>query len=384
MKLKKIGIFCSYFGVQTGGTELFVEELIEWLIKNDFYPILVRLGSQDTQKDQGNYSIITIKTNVDYVLQKAATGQVSQFSKLIYHIRRFYNRPLAQKITEAFLENEVKSVHLHNLFEASYLLPQFLSNRGINVTAFCHSFEWLEPRFHPIKKNPASLLQLIRKHQALSARKYIQQYVANSEFMKQSLYEILGQNIKCEVLYPLMPNIAASNPKIKSSRHDSIHCVYSGSLETHKGIVNFIEQIKRLGITWLKVHVYGDGPLRSVVENYAKQLVIYHGRVSREQMMEVFAEADFTIIPSLCDESFGRVVFESISSGCRVLAAKRGGLVEQARIFPEILLYEPNDINSLDSQLSVMKELILEAIDPTKAITEFNEKNYQTLKRLMR
>lgn len=355
------------------------------MITNDFFPILIGLGEKADKKTFSDYQIITVEAqSFAYVQKYDQKENLSKTSKIVYHLKRFRNQQLAKKVTQLFKESGVKHVLLQDLSVASYLLPKYLSKKGITVTVFCHAYEWIMPSNFWKSKKYNSFLIFLWQWQARSAKKYIKCYVANSEFMKTCLYQVLGKNISCEILIPLFNfTIMNSQRRIDKQADEIVNCVYSGTLVEHKGIIQFLEQITKLKITWLHINIYGDGPLRSVLEKYIGDRVTWHGYVSQQKMKEVFAQADFTIIPSLWDEAFGRVAIESIASGCPVLASRRGGLIEQARILPGVLLYEPNHIASLERQLKSIKETLTQPIEPTKIFQEIESQNNQILKKIV-
>jgi glycosyltransferase involved in cell wall biosynthesis len=381
-----IGIFSSnYKKTRNGGTEKFTSELIKWFSENNFFPILICLEEENQQETFPDYQIITVKDKSfaysQYYDRKEKLGRIS---KLVYHLKRFRNHQLAQKVTQLFFESGVKHVLLQDLSIASYLLPKYLNETGIAVTAFCHSYEWIMPSHFLKHEKHNPFLIFLWQWQARSARTYIKRYVANSEFMRTCLYQVLGKNISCEILLPLL-NLTIKNSQRRLDREaeEIVNCVYSGTIVEHKGIIQFLEQVAKLGITWLHINIYGDGPLRSVLEKYINERVTWHGYVDQQRMKEVFTQADFTIVPSLWDEAFGRVAIESIASGCPVLAARRGGLIEQARILPGVLLYEPDDLYSLESQLKSMKEVIAQGIAPENILKELEIQNNKILKKIV-
>jgi glycosyltransferase involved in cell wall biosynthesis len=71
----------------------------------------------------------------------------------------------------------------------------------------------------------------------------------------------------------------------------------------------------------------------------------------REQVTELLAIADVTVLPALWHEPFGRVVIESMAAGVPVIASERGGI-------PEILagpwarfLVDPDEVGSLEAAI---------------------------------
>lgn len=377
---KRLGIFDAFFESQWGGTQVAVKDMVDFFVGQGIRPFVICLGRENAIKHLPTYSIITVASKAfEYDLLPEQKGNRIKWFR--YHIRRFYNKNLARNIARVFAQNDIEHVHLQNLSVASYALPACLVAEGLKVTAFFHDYEWImpstllsTPAFHPIR--------ILRRYQARRAKPYIQRYIAVSKFVQRRLYESLGNDIICEVLYPLdmKPWRLQRTPTPGSKR--IVRCIYSGSLRPSKGIIQFLNQLNRLDISWLEVSIYGDGPQRSEVEQYRSDRIKICGRVAPQEMRDIFAEGDFTIVPSF-SETFGRVVFEAVLSGCPVLATNRGGLTEQQSLLPGILLYDPDDIQTLEQQLARMRKVVQSPIDPTLSLQKIQEKNGSVLNTLV-
>lgn len=133
---------------------------------------------------------------------------------------------------------------------------------------------------------------------------------------------------------------------------------YPARLDRQKGSDLFLEIVARLprqlygsvhlcgpdgyegGLTWLD-------RLRSLADSLGIEIV-YHGTLSREQVLElVFARPNYCIFPSRYD-SFGLAVIEALTSGCPAAVSNQCGvshfLTEEYPDIPFTLM----DINELD------------------------------------
>lgn len=106
---------------------------------------------------------------------------------------------------------------------------------------------------------------------------------------------------------------------------------YIGSLSYNKGLQKITGIIKDV----LRVHkkakfiITGDGELRNAIEKEFikfKEMVIFNGQVSYEDMITVYNELDIVLIPSLWEEPFSRVAIEAMAAGKPIIAANTGGL----------------------------------------------------------
>ena len=377
-----VGIFDAFFESQQGGTQVTVRDLINIFTDHSIRPIIVCLGRENNSKHLPTHSIITIASKAfEYDLLSSKKDNRSKW--FIYHLRRFFNKKLATQIAKVFSLEGVNHVLLQNLSVASYALPAILASEGLKVTVFCRDYEWImpstllnTPKFHP--------LYIIRRIQSYRAKPYIQKYIANSKFMQKCMYNSLGNDIFCDVLYPILDTKLWKNQRIPSHiPKATLRCIYSGSLVPEKGIVRFLQQINILGISWLNISIYGKGPQRAEVETYCNSRITLHEHVDSKKMRDIFAEGDFTIVPSLWDEPFGRVAFESILSGCPVLATNRGGLTEQQEILPGVLLYDPDNIKMLKQQIIKMKEITQLFINPSQEVKKIQQKNLSVMSNLI-
>ena len=110
---------------------------------------------------------------------------------------------------------------------------------------------------------------------------------------------------------------------------DKFRILYVGRLERTKGVDVTIKALGRLGDVPLEFHVAGDGPERKNLEMLVKQKgvsekVKFHGFVSFEKMLELYASSDVFIHAARWEEPFGRAVVEAMSFGLPVIVADIG------------------------------------------------------------
>lgn len=76
-----------------------------------------------------------------------------------------------------------------------------------------------------------------------------------------------------------------------------------------------------------KLVICGTGELEAKLQKQTEQdeRIIFRGRLSLKEVNEQMANVDLTIVPSLWDEPFGRVIIESYNQGTPVLAFHVGG-----------------------------------------------------------
>ncbi len=117
---------------------------------------------------------------------------------------------------------------------------------------------------------------------------------------------------------------------------------FVGRLIKTKGVLEILKSLKKLD-KHIKVVIAGDGPLRLMVEQAAKEYpnLDFLGRVENYDLPEYYSAADLLLVPSLVDEGWGFVAMESISCGTPVISARKGGLSDVVNKDVGILI-EPN------------------------------------------
>lgn len=122
---------------------------------------------------------------------------------------------------------------------------------------------------------------------------------------------------------------------LKHGYGEDILCV--GRLVPYKGVDTLIEAMPQVHKqTRAKLVVAGDGPERAHLEALADELgapVEFLGRVPRDRLLELYAEARLTVLPSAnSQEAFGITLLESLASGTPVVASDLPGVREVAKL----------------------------------------------------
>ncbi len=105
--------------------------------------------------------------------------------------------------------------------------------------------------------------------------------------------------------------------------------LFVGRLVSEKGIDVLLDSSRHwnsnIGLVFA-----GTGPLEEKIKKQsAKDFRIHFlGRLSQDQLPAIYSAADITIMPSVSEEGFGRVIMESLACSTPVLAANRGSIPE--------------------------------------------------------
>jgi glycosyltransferase involved in cell wall biosynthesis len=106
--------------------------------------------------------------------------------------------------------------------------------------------------------------------------------------------------------------------------------VYAGRLSSEKGVDVLVEAMGRL--VHGRLEVVGEGPERARLEALAAARapgrVRFHGRVSRDRVLELLGSAAVAVMPSRCHDNQPMAVLEAFGCGVPVVATSLGGLPE--------------------------------------------------------
>jgi glycosyltransferase involved in cell wall biosynthesis len=100
------------------------------------------------------------------------------------------------------------------------------------------------------------------------------------------------------------------------------YVLFAGRLVEDKGILDLLAARALLGDSALPLVVAGSGPLERDVQDAPG--VVHAGFLRPERLVELFALAEWTVVPSH-REPWGVVVNESLASGCPVIVTERVG-----------------------------------------------------------
>lgn len=157
--------------------------------------------------------------------------------------------------------------------------------------------------------------------------KRMNKIVAVSKYMKECLTERLSiGDEKISVSYMLKPHWIK---KVKvGKKGKKYRLLFLGRLDKAKGIELLLESFGSFKQKNIELLIAGNSNLnhyRNFVKNLGIKNVVFLGRVSHEDVKNVYGMANAVIVPSLRSEPLSRVLIEAGSLGKPVIATDRGG-----------------------------------------------------------
>jgi glycosyltransferase involved in cell wall biosynthesis len=178
------------------------------------------------------------------------------------------------------------------------------------------------------------LLPQLRNYDIQKTQK-IDHIITNSLNIASQIKEIYHQ--RADVIYP---PVDVNSYFIADSIRD--YYLYAGRLISHKRVDVAIRACNRLK---RKLVIAGDGLERAELEKIAGDSIQFVGRVTDEQLKELYAECKALIFPS--DEDFGLVPVEAQAAGRPVIALRAGGALETVIENETGIFFDKQEENSL-------------------------------------
>jgi glycosyltransferase involved in cell wall biosynthesis len=192
---------------------------------------------------------------------------------------------------------------------------------------------------------------------ARNAFKNVKAWIAISDFMRE---KFISAGVPPQKIFTLRHYW---RPKPKPAVVEGDHYLFLGRLTEAKGILVLLNSWdileRQFGERAPRLLIGGDGPLRSVVESRIERMrsVSFAGALAGDAKHRALASARAVIVPSMCWEALGLVVYEAYDYSRPVLAARSGGLAEIVTDSETGLLHEPGDAEQLAAQVSQLDNL---------------------------
>lgn len=247
-----------------------------------------------------------------------------------------------KKIQSIFFEFQPDIIHVVTEPYASCLL--FCHYPKAKIIMTIHGTYAYPPALlsHPLKHFLARLL-------TTNVYKKITTVIAVSSFTKNHLLKKINSSklrAKIKVItngidlvsFPILNTAPARDNKIKK-------IMFVGGIKSGKGILealagllyyknNFSEEFQFIIVGQAEPETPYFGALQKFInENNLTNQVIFRGRISHEELLAAYKEADLFLMPSLCVddkwlEGFGLVYLEAASHGVPCLGSKESGAID--------------------------------------------------------
>jgi len=143
--------------------------------------------------------------------------------------------------------------------------------------------------------------------------------VVASELMKNILSNNIDRNkLKIINITPIKKRLNTD-----SVRKNQLLFVIPSFEASHKGL-DFISRLSKLIPIDYKILIVG-GKLSLSELKISDSKIINYGHVSKNELESIYQQSKITLVPTFCNEAFGRVIIESISNNTPVISSPNCG-----------------------------------------------------------
>jgi glycosyltransferase involved in cell wall biosynthesis len=308
--------------------------------------------------------------------------QANLVDKIKHSISFLYNTQSAKKLEELILAEKPDIAHIHLLFNGiSVSILPVLRKYEIPIVMTIHDYRQICPAslFLDNKGNICELCQGKKFYNCFSKRcslgspinsfmlsaegyfrdtffplhKYIHKFIFVSDFARRKHEQYVPEYAsKAETLF----NFTSKKEQILHQSGN--YFLYLGRLSREKGIATFLEAAKELPDC--QFLIAGDGPLRTVVDQYEGNNLRYVGFKTGIELNTIIEKASWIIVPSEWYENNPLAVIEPFSVGKPVIGANIGGIPELVIENVNGFLFESgnsNDLISILKKVSILDEI---------------------------
>ena len=259
---------------------------------------------------------------------KNAQNKYSQYWPKVSNSKYFLNFKATQNL-QILLENEnIDIAHIHNINHyLSPLILKVLKKNKIPIVMTAHDYSLISPNYNLYIKNKLNLkyivlsIEFCLKKILFPYHKLIDLFIAPSEFMENKLR---SKGFKNVFTIHNFTKVIDNDPNIGN------YFLYFGRLSKEKGLEDFIKTLKKIKKDFL-FYIVGEGPEKNNLTKLVDKLnlnekIKFLGYKNKEtELSKIISNAQFVVIPSLCQENCSLSILESMAHGKIVLAPRLGG-----------------------------------------------------------
>ncbi|WP_368905698.1 glycosyltransferase family 4 protein [Bacillus wiedmannii] len=354
--MEKILIVNSfYYPNIRGGAEISTQLLAEGLHKKYEVHVMTTGNQKDNILKEEINGVIIHRIpckNIYWPGQMQPRGNVS---KLAWHLINNYN-PIQQKMIKKLIEEISPSlIHTQNLMGVGTHIWNIATKLKIPVVHTTRDYALIEPVNN---KYINKFIRYFNKKRSLR----VNHVVGISRFILEKHQE---KNIFQKTSFSTIHNVVSA-PRYprQEIRSSPLILGYYGQLEDNKGVNILLDAVKKISPSKVeKVFVCGVGSKEQELKETFRsdERIVFKGKLPIEDVYRRMANTDLTIVPSIWEEPFGRVIIESYNQGTPVIASNRGGIPEI--IENENYLFNIQDESDLVNKIEKFAALDRDEID---------------------
>jgi glycosyltransferase involved in cell wall biosynthesis len=316
---------------------------------------------------------------VSYINYDEEIKNVSIYSSLKVLNRTIYSKEAKVKIEELIRDERPDIVHLQNIHHhitpsifyifKKYKVPvvwtlhdytlicpntSFLSHG--KICERCKKKKYFWPSIVKCKKDSfgASSMAAFEStlHNLMKIDNYVDAFIAPSKFLYDKFLEY---GIKSDKLMRLDHFTTFSCSCEKQTT--GAYYLYVGRISEEKGLKTLIDAALRVNSSKLKIA--GGGPMSEQMIEYTRSkdknnIIEFLGHKSLEELIELYKDCKFIVVPSEWYEISGLIIFEAFACGKPAIGSKIGGITELIKDTERGLLFEPGNVEDLSATIKFL------------------------------
>ena len=268
-------------------------------------------------------------------------------------VEKFYHKTITQEIIREIESFQPDVIHCFSI--GAPVTPHFMEfakSKGIPIVFSFRDYYYICPKnymlndknevlhkhesalecilHHQPKRNILfdTLLYLKQSHHKSIIKKHIDYFLTPSE----NLTQFVSKHFKKEGKTLANPILIEQN---QNSNSEGNYILFVGRLVPEKGILTLLKAFQNIFKQFPneKLWIVGDGnqteELQDFTENNELQNVSFLGNKSREELLEIYANSKFSVVPSEYLEAYGNVILESLAFGKTVITSDLVGIKEE-------------------------------------------------------
>jgi glycosyltransferase involved in cell wall biosynthesis len=335
-----------------------------------------------------------------FVSNVVLDGSGSILQRIRAVARVIYSFEARRKLEMLIRDEKPDIAHLHNIaHQISPSIIGLLKKHGIPVVQTLHDYKLVCPAYLMIARGRLCdacvagkyynvLLRRCAHNSLLAssvacAEMYVHRlagtfskvdaFLCPSEFIMEVMRR---SGIETQKLFhlPHFIDLSLYEPSYKGTEY----FIYAGRLSEEKGLNILLEAKRR--VKGSKLLVAGEGELREKLEvGISKESdVSFMGFLPRGRLAEVWRDAAFTVVPSVCYENFPYAILESFAFGKPVVATRIGGMPELVRDGENGFLVEPGNIEQLAEKIAYLTSRPEEVVRMGRLARRIAEEKYSS------
>ncbi|MFK5947342.1 MAG: glycosyltransferase [Methylococcales bacterium] len=254
--------------------------------------------------------------------------------------------------------------------------------KGVTVSAdakhlcYCHTpMRYVWDMYEEYRSNAGLLARMIMPLLIRWLRRWdkatsdgVDQFVANSQFVKKRIKNIYGREAK--VIYP-----PVAVEKFQASECVEDYYLYAGELTHYKQPQLAIEAFNQSG---RKLLIIGEGGIENELRLQAKSNITFLGRQSLDELKRYMSQCKALVFPGI--EDFGIIPVEVMASGRPVIAFRGGGALETVTEFETGLFFDEQTSDSLNDTLEIFEKDVqcFKSENMRRAAEKYSKKRFQS------